>query len=724
MALIFSLCVLNVAFVSATSVSSAQAACPNEAIRAEQGAAALNLPDCRAYELVSPGSSPSLTKESTLEFGGGKASPDGNALSYYSRYPARDSLTSSETWLSRRSASSWSIKSLDPQLTPSPTKNAECQPGVALSENLDAFLLSAGGEQESAGVFNPTGECGRPAEELVAGEPIGYSNLYLRRGEEPYVLVNPPPAGTSPANATYQAASSDLSRIVFSESAPLTPEAPSGSNLFLWADGTVRLVGILPDGEPVPAKLGAATRNWGEPGTLAGLAPVSHAVSADGERVFFEANGNLYLRENASQDAAAVTDCRTSTSDLACTLQLDRSLGAGASGGGVFQFASRDGDRVFFTSDHALTFPASAQPGKADLYEYDVSARKLVNLTGAAGEAANVRGISGGSDDGSHLYFVARGVLTGSQQNAQGEVAQAGQPNLYLARDRVVTYVATLSPWETGEGSSTLGGIDWANWWETRPRPSETGRLKTAWSPSGQYLLFSSFKPLTGFDNAPAEPALCSTVCEELFLYDAGAEELSCVSCDPGGAAPEGNTRLVERQEFLRFSPGPRYMPRAVIDSGQVFFETANSLTARDVNGFQDVYQYQAGALSLISSGTGVGGSAFVDASSDGRDVFFVTSEALVRSDTRGLPSIYDARVNGGFAEPPLPPAPCGSEDCRPAVPPPPGTVPATGTFIGPGNVRPRPCKKGKVRRGKRCVKKQTHRRHRRGHKAQTGRNS
>jgi hypothetical protein len=520
----------------------------------------------------------------------------------------------------------------------------------------------------------------------------------------------------TPANATFQAASSDLSRVVFSEAAELTPESVPGSNLFVWSEGSVRAIGILPNGEHVPAKLGAATREWGAgdlSGPLQGLAPVSHAVSADGESVFFEANGGLYLRENAGQAPAAVADCRTtSEAGLACTLQLDRSVGAGSDGGGVFQFASRDGNRVFFISDHALTFPASAQAGKPDLYEYDVSAGQLTNLTAVgSSEAANVRGFSGGSDDGSHLYFVARGVLTGSDQNGQGETALPGQPNLYLVHDGVLIYVATLSTWE----AVPIGGKDQHNWWETAQVGAEFGHLKTAWSPSGRYLLFSSHKPLTGFDNAPAEPGLCGGEnCEELFLYDAEAEELRCVSCDPDDGRPVAHTRLVERAEFLRFAPGPRYAVRAVLDSGQVFFETQNSLSPQDVNGFQDVYEYRSGIPKLISSGTAQGGSAFVDASADGRDVFFVSPESLVRADRDRLPSIYDARVNGGFAEPPLPPPPCdGAEACRSPGPAPPASAPATPGFIGPGNVRARPCKRGYVRRKGRCVKKAGQHKHR-----------
>jgi hypothetical protein len=445
-------------------------------------------------------------------------------------------------------------------------------------------------------------------------------------------------------------------------------------------------------------------------------------VSADGERVFFEANGNLYLRENAGKAAAADANCLTTSEvGLACTLHLDRSLGAGSDGGGVFQFASRDGGRAFFTSDHALTFPSSAQAGKPALYEYRVEDRELVDLTLNSSGAANVLGFSGGSDDGSHLYFVARGVLTGSEQNGRGEAAQSGQPNLYLFREGTVTYVATLSPWDEG---AELGGKDRQDWWEPT-----AGHLRTAWSPSGRYLLFQSHKALTGFDSSPAEPDLCGVgdpACEELFLYDAEEGDLSCVSCDPGGARPVADTRLVERQEFQRIFPGPRYAPRVVLDSGQVFFETQNQLSARDVNGFQDVYEYRSGSARLITSGAAEGGSAFADASADGSDVFFVTPEALVRSDDDGgLPSIYDARIDGGFPEPPLPPGPCSAEEtCRlPAPLPPSSGAPATVGFAGTGNVRPRRCQHGRVRRAGHCVKKaQRHRKHGHRRKAQRSR--
>ncbi len=669
-----------------------------------------------------------MTSDSKLGFGGGKASPAGNALSYFSRYPAEGSQVGGQTWLSARTADGWVVEGLEPQMTTRSSLNGRCEPGVALSEDLDAFILAAGGELYSSPAPNPNGECEKPEEELVPGEPRGYSNLYLHENGS-YSLLNSPPSETIPGNATYQAASNDLSRVVFTEDAQLTPGSTSGSNLFEWADGIMRFVAMLPNGEATEGDLAASYINFGgeigpEGKPTAGLAPVSHAVSADGERVFFEANGSLYLRENAGQAPAADGNCNTtSETELACTLRLDKSFGEGENGGGVFLFASRDGSRVFFVDDHKLTSPSSAEAGKPALYEYRVETREIVDLTvNPAKAVANVRGFSGGSDDGSRLYFVARGIITGSEENGQGEKAQAGQPNLYLVREGVLTYVATLSPWEEKFG---IGGKDASDWWEPGPERSD---LKTAWSPSGRYLLFSSHKSLTGFDNTPAEPGLCKNrpACEELFLYDADAGDLNCLSCDPGGANPVENSKLEERLEFTRFGPGPRYAPRVVLDSGQVFFETVNPLAGGDVNGFQDVYEFHAGSFRLISSGTAAGGSTFVDASIDGSDVFFITPDPLVGRDRDGSsPSIYDARIEGGFAEPPPPPEPCNGEDsCRAggAATAPPASPSATATFAGSGNVKVKPCKRGKVRRGEKCVKKKH--RHHRHHRAGNNRGS
>ena len=106
-----------------------------------------------------------------------------------------------------------------------------------------------------------------------------------------------------------------------------------------------------------------------------------------------------------------------------------------------------------------------------------------------------------------------------------------------------------------------------------------------------------------------------------------------------------------------------------------------------------------------------------VDASADGRDVFFSTRAKLTGWDTNENYDLYDYREGGGFPEPPPAVSPCEGEGCKEAASPPPASGgPSTPHFQGSGNVSeaPKPrCPKGRraVRKaGKsRCVKPHKH---------------
>ena len=163
------------------------------------------------------------------------------------------------------------------------------------------------------------------------------------------------------------------------------------------------------------------------------------AISSDGERIFWEAKQNLYLRDMARGE----------------TLQLDQAEGCAGctSGGGHFQIASADGSRVLFTDENKLTEGSGAGVGKRDLYECQIVASgegeescKLSDLTPKHGaEGADVRGgVLGASEDGAAVYFVANGVLS-EAANARGEKAKPRQPNLYVHRGGASEFIATLA---------------------------------------------------------------------------------------------------------------------------------------------------------------------------------------------------------------------------------------------------------------------------------------
>jgi hypothetical protein len=708
------------------------AECANEVRRVEQRST--DLPDCRAYEMVTPQAKGSdeplpieleeitsgretapLPPSRLIPVYGARAGIEGNRMAWISE-PVPGAPTPGRSHLSTRGPGGWASEDVVPPTGPLNGLLCPYLLGVtAWSLDLTRWTLDlpAGPPR---GFFEEQ-ECGHEEPRLVPGEAEHFRNLFLHDGlGGSNRLVNVTPAGVvwpEPTKslqqywpASFLAGSDDLSHIVFEEELALTPDAPigypGGDELYEWTGGAVRLVSILPDGTPVHGSLAGATRNYAAASELVAdqavnIAQFRHAISADGARVFFEAEGGLFLREDGTR-----------------TVQVDESKGSGVSGGGRFMVASRDGSRVFFTDESQLTPDSTAEAGEPDLYEYDVGADQLTDVTANATEAADVLGVSGSSGDGSYVYFVARAAL-GSGLNSHGDAAIAGQPNLYLIHDGVITFVATLDP--------TADECDWTQNANCGGGVVGSG-LTSRVTESGAFLGFNSVRNLTGYDNTDAHTGEADL---EIYLYDAATNRLSCASCQPTGAPPTAGAAIK-----WPASQGPSiqggvwddaYPQRNVSERGQVFFETSEALLPGDNNGHRDVYEYESGQLHLLSTGKSEAGSHFVDATPDGNNVFISTTQRLVGRDVDGLYDYYDARVDGGFAEPALPPVPCEGEGCRgSAAAAPPSVAAGTALFVGPGNPRLARCLKGKRRRHGKCVKR-AHRqhKHRRGRAQKAG---
>jgi hypothetical protein len=347
------------------------------------------------------------------------------------------------------------------------------------------------------------------------------------------------------------------------------------------------------------------------------------------------------------------------------TKQVDDSQG----GGGDFQAATPTGAFGFFTK-------------AGHLYRYDALADSATDLT----PAGEVVGMLGASPDGSRAYFQTDAGLFAWSAGTTTEVAP---------------------------GTETAQPSDY-------PPATATARL----SADGARLAFLSKSSLTGYDNTDQ---LTGEPDSQLFLYDASAKTLTCVSCNPKGARPIGPAAI---PGALANGTTMAYRPRAFVANGtRLFFESGDALVNGDTNQEPDVYEWEAqgagsctaqnGCLGLISSGRSEEGASFVDASEDGADVFFLTDGSLVPGDP-GAVDLYDARVGGGFLLPPDP-IPCEGDACQPLPSPPEDPTPGTQVPTGgnpPVSFPKTGCPKGKravVRKGKRrCVK-------RGGKKGQTG---
>lgn len=603
--------------IAATMLMVAPAAhaegCPNEQLRSENNST--NLPECRAYELASPGSNPASGPAGT---GPVRAAVSGNRLFYEAYYPATNASNGSFFYLATRGESGWSTQPMTPQDGPSGSGLIWCLQSVNLTPELTKSVVGDGYN------IGPGGYCNSAIEEWAPGAPRGYRNLFLGESatEGPYKLVNVTPEAAAPANAEFMAGSSDFSHIVFSDEAQLTANAPAGASLYEWADGTVHLVTVLPSGAATTGGVGGG----------AGSAQMANAVSADGERVFFSSQGDLYLRENAVQPQSAVNgEGHCTESEKACTIQIDESHGPGASGGGNFIAASPEGSSVLFSDESELTGDSTAAPGEPNLYEYDLQTAQLTDLTPGASGASYLSA----SEDVSYVYFSSPSVLTGAEENEHHERAEAGKANVYLRHAGQTTFVA--------------GNVE-----------AEQYVSASAVSPDGRFLIFTSRQPLTGFDNADANTGNPDL---EVFRYDAQTKALSCASCSPDGSRPTADAFMAQNRSFNYQREPVGYTRRSVLDDGLVLFETDNAVVPQDSNGTRDVYEYD-GAPYLVSSGADPSPTYFVDAGASGNDVFFSTAADLIPADDGGYRRIYDARVDGGFPQPAAPPT-CEAEECR-----------------------------------------------------------
>ena len=386
-------------------------------------------------------------------------------------------------------------------------------------------------------------------------------------------------------------------------------------------------------------------------------------VSSDGSHVLFTYGGALYDRIDGQR-----------------TVQIDEQQGGpGPSGGGSFKAATADGSKVFFLDESKLTAGSTAAAGEPDLYECALpegaSKCELTDLTvAAAGEHADVLRVTPlGGHDSSYVYFVAKGVLASNTReftNSEGktvvEGAQAGKQNLYLWNGDKTTFIAT--------------GVEY----------SPFGIEQT--SPDGKWLAFESQKSLTGYDDTLAGTAVKALRARALPVQRRRTGQLACASCNPTGEPPVAGGGVARRGEALGEIYGVFPTRHVLTDAGQVFFETTEALVPSDTNGELDVYEYEGGGAHLISSGTSSFESNLEDVSESGDDVFFRSNQQLVPQDNQeGQLVTYDARVDGGFAEPSSPP-PCTTADaCRTPVSPQPSVygAPASQTFSGVGNLAP-----------------------------------
>jgi DNA-binding beta-propeller fold protein YncE len=696
------------------------------------------LPDGRVYEQVSPtnkngngaGSGSGLATVGQSEDQYSAASADGNAVLFYGTGPMGTTSASGFNgyFVASRSAAGWTTRGVLPRPAGGTISVFSIPGSIGASSDLSHV------------VFN----CCATQSTVFASATVG-SQLYLS-GSDP--LVQPewvsqpkianairPDEGFNRLQGPFPVgSSSDLATVYFGYQGTLLEQdasrapnagrtAPGAAGLYEWSHKTLTPAGVLPDGSIDPfGAVPAAEPDVSHINPLVTAAAqitaedLNNEVSTDGSRAFFVSPDPYFCAQGSAPCGADTPELYvrvTAPDGTQGTTLISKSAVTGQSGqpalhgplqmpnphrspsGGSlgrqsqpYVYATPDGSHAFFESVDRLTDDAPADSSVKE-YEFNVDTGSLAYLPGVADLAVQAKSAESGGPLGTSP------ILASSQDGATFMFLRyppGGAPELDLWRNGTVTQLSRLPSSQVHFLDDLFSGAIGAM--------SFVGARATA---DGSAFMFATDSPLPGgFNNAPGY--------EQVYRYDTVKSSLSCVSCPPAGTTPSGDAAFshadllgtgLDLESWLNTTRGMSS------DGTRIFFDTPDPLVPQDTNGVRDVYQWENGKVSLLSSGTSVKDSLFLDSSVTGNDAFFATTEGLAAGDTDNAYDVYDARVpRPGDIQPPSP-APCQGDVCQgpPRVPSLLAVSPSE-TFSGPGNPAPKVIAHSKPKKRKTCHKK------------------
>jgi hypothetical protein len=701
--------------------------CLNEGLRGENNS--LALPDCRAFERVSPEGNSAVYQPE----GPAGDTQEGYRRGWYPMQSASDGESTTyvgepasagigpgtgnsgngegDEQLATRSESGW----LSADITP-----LASNPGTyfeAFSSDLSRGILRTAGVKGEA-PLSPQVETNCSALYSRASESGGYSPLFTSESsacDQPF----------------YVGGSADGTQQVFESAAKKTEGAQGATgtageghqNIYDSVGGQLYSVNVLPGGKAAPnASIGRLANEeeakyeiGGEivngVGTHTPSIDTSGTISSDGSHIFWTnlATGIVYVRENPTQEEESPSSGGKCTEpELTCTVQV-------SAGAASYQTATPDGRFAYYTE-------------AGQLWRFDTESGTRVALTQAGGEVQGVIGVNQVGADASYLYFVAAGDLApgaeerkctngeiNGKSESASETAEEGEGkapagrgcNLYVLHEEETKLIAVLSPRDQSFDGYEKSQGDWR---------ATLGSRSAELTPDGSHLVFLSTMRLTPYRNATASGETCATKgrllpCPEVYLYDASAAQLSCASCQPAGLSPI-SAHGKGSEEPATYLPGDfgsiTHMRRWIsADGDRVFFQTAEPLLPEDTNGLYDVYEWEragsgscvsgsaldgGGCLFLLSGDSDAGRAFFVDSDEEGQNVFLVTRAQLTPGDKDNKSDLYDIREGGGFpaaVEPSICGEAAGQTPCSRGTGSTESAMPSltSGIFAGAGNI-------------------------------------
>ena len=439
----------------------------------------------------------------------------------------------------------------------------------------DAFDAQfEGASEEGERVFLST------AERLVAEDLDRSVDIYMRDVDDATTtLVS---AGNGAFSVTFAGATPSGEKVFFETKEPLSgADADSSTDLYL-RDLVVEDTSLV--------SAGAAAC---QPACGNGAFEVSRrGISADGAYAYFATAEPL-----APADTDTAFDIYARDLEAESTLLVSTGGCAGCGNGGavpIFNGASGDGDRVFFSSEEKLV--AGDTDSATDVYARDLPAGPTILVSGGTADVTAT--FAAASADGSHVFFASAEGLVPADDDGANDVYEWTGGTLDLI---------------TPAACSSFCGANF-----------------DAVSADSTQVLFTTAQPLVAADGDEYDDIYRQAVSGgEPVLVSRG--EGSCSACWNG----EFDARFNE----------------ASADTARVVFTTGEGILAEDKDGEDDIYlrDLDAGTSNLITIAPsycplkkGNCGATFVGASDDGLHVFFRTVERFTLEDGDNDADVYE----------------------------------------------------------------------------------
>jgi hypothetical protein len=366
------------------------------------------------------------------------------------------------------------------------------------------------------------------------------------------------------------------------------------------------------------------------------------AISADGTRVFFDTDESL-----VSTDTDSGFDVYERSGSTTALVSVG-SAGQNGSSDVIFDGISRDGAHVYFET--ADQFGAGDSDTETDIYDRSGGTTSLVTTGPTAGGAGGALPVFGGSSaDGAHAFFETDEKLTSGDSDSQYDVYERSGASTALVSTGPAGGNGAVDAFYEGNSESGVRAF----FSSTESLVSgDTDSQSDVYERSGGTTTLVSIGATGGngaqgsfYDGSSADGG-------HVFFHTAESLEASDLDLkrdvyDRSGGATK------------HVSTGPNggngaidaFFDGSSASGSHVWFETTESLLTADSDTRNDVYERLAGATTRVSTGTGGGNGAFdsffAGGTPDGNRVFFTSAEALEATDTDASSDVYE-RFSGG----------------------------------------------------------------------------